>query len=301
MQKGPIRILLIEDDLGDVRLIEKILEKERRTRTTLESTDRLWKGLALISEYPFDVILLDLTLPDSQGINTLLEALAKTSNIPIVVLTGISDERLAVEAVQLGAQDYLVKGQVDGPVLVRSIRYAIHRQETLSAQHSMLITDELTGLYNRRGFMTLAEHQIKIADRKKKGFMLLFADFDDLKRVNDSLGHNKGNQALTEVAEALINTFRESDVVGRIGGDEFAVLAIGAQFDHGEIMVTRLMQNLQTRNAQPGKPYTLSLSVGIAYYDPDVPCSIDELLAHADEYMYRHKKSKNETHPPDPS
>jgi diguanylate cyclase (GGDEF)-like protein len=151
--------------------------------------------------------------------------------------------------------------------------------------------DELTGLYNRRGFLTLAEQQLKTADRAKREMLLLFADFDDLKHINDTLGHTQGDLALIEVADVLRDKFRESDIIARIGGDEFVVLATETGGSSADAITARLQENLKAINAREGRSYKLSLSMGIAHYDFEQPCSIDALLARADRAMYERKQS----------
>jgi diguanylate cyclase (GGDEF)-like protein/PAS domain S-box-containing protein len=168
------------------------------------------------------------------------------------------------------------------------------RKRMEEALRASLLVDELTGLYNRRGFSTLGQQQLKTADRAKSKMLLLFADFDELKRINDALGHSEGDLALIEIASALKETFRESDIIARIGGDEFVVLAIETDGASAEILTTRLQENLEARNAKEDRRYKLSLSVGIARYDPKHPCSIDELLARADRLMYEQKQDSLE-------
>lgn len=154
---------------------------------------------------------------------------------------------------------------------------------------SLSLVDDLTGLYNRRGFLFLAQQQVKIADRMKRGMLILFADVDDMKRINDTLGHREGDLALIETATILKETFREADIIARIGGDEFAVLTVEARKDSVEILRTRLQENLDARNAKGDPHYKLSISVGIARYDAESPCSIGDLLAQADALMYEQK------------
>jgi diguanylate cyclase (GGDEF)-like protein/PAS domain S-box-containing protein len=160
-------------------------------------------------------------------------------------------------------------------------------EETLRA---LALIDDLTGLYNRRGFLALGQQQLKMADRTKRRMLLLFADFDDLKRINDTFGHPEGDRALIEVASVLRETFRESDIMARIAGDEFVVLAIETNGFPAEVLTTRLQENLEAHNARGGRHYKLSLSVGLARYDPERPCSIDELVARADRAMYERKQ-----------
>ena len=159
---------------------------------------------------------------------------------------------------------------------------------------SMFFTDELTGLYNRRGFITLAEQQLKVAERAKKDMLLYFVDLDRMKEINDTLGHQEGDNALVEVAAVLKEAFRESDIVGRIGGDEFAVLAIDTIDETRDVLIQRLYNILDIRNRHEGRNYQISLSVGIAHYNNETPLTLDKLMAQADELMYEEKRKKRE-------
>jgi diguanylate cyclase (GGDEF)-like protein/PAS domain S-box-containing protein len=158
---------------------------------------------------------------------------------------------------------------------------------------SMTLTDELTGLSNRRGFFTLAQQQLKIANRLNKGMMLFFMDFDSLKSINDSAGHQAGDRALVDTALVLKQTFRESDVIARYGGDEFIALTLEIS-EHSElILIERLGENLANFNTGQAAAYRLSLSLGFAHYDPLKPVSIEELLEKADRSMYDNKRNHN--------
>lgn len=152
--------------------------------------------------------------------------------------------------------------------------------------------DELTGLYNRRGFLTLAEHQLKTAHRMKKSVLLIFTDLDGMKWINDTFGHDEGDLALINTANILREVFRESDIIARIGGDEFVVLAMEIHDTNEKIITTRLKKKLDTYNALEPKRYMISLSTGVAVYDPENPCSIEKLLKKADTNMYGHKRKK---------
>jgi len=193
----------------------------------------------------------------------------------------------------VAASPILVEDELIGAVVVYTdITTRVRMEEALRA---MLLIDELTGLYNRRGFVTLGRQQLKTADRAKRRMVLLFADFDDLKWINDTFGHLEGDKALIEVADVLKETFRESDILARIGGDEFVVLAIETNGAPVEVLTARLQENLEAHNAEGDLRYKLSLSVGIARYDPEHPCSIDELLARADKSMYEKKHGNQES------
>lgn len=158
--------------------------------------------------------------------------------------------------------------------------------------HALSIIDDLTGVHNRRGFFTLSEQQLKVAERSEKHTLLLFADLDRMKDINDTLGHHEGDRALIQVSQVLKETFRESDIIGRIGGDEFAVLVIDALEETQETVMQRLHNALEARNRLEGRTYSISLSVGIAHYDPDNPSSLDELMTKADTLMYEDKRKK---------
>jgi len=158
--------------------------------------------------------------------------------------------------------------------------------------HALSLTDELTGLYNRRGFLTLAEHQIKIAHRTKKSMFLLFMDMDNLKDVNDEYGHTMGDQALIHTTKILKKTFRESDIIARIGGDEFVVLTLEVQKTNGDTFYYRLRKSLDAFNQSSQLPFKISLSVGWSYYEPTKPQAITHLLKQADHMMYLHKQKK---------
>jgi two-component system cell cycle response regulator len=292
MHDRPIQLLLIEDNAGDRGLIREALGSVEHTRFELTYADRLSTGLAQLARGSIDIVLLDLSLPDSQGLETLEKTHAQVPDVPIVVLTELEDEALAIKSVQAGAQDYLVKGQTNGQSLTRSLRHAIERQRLQEELRALSLEDSLTGLRNRRGFVTLAAQGLKTAHRTKHGMFLLYLDLDGLKQINDTLGHSGGDAALLETAHLLQETFRESDILARVGGDEFAVLAVEMAEDRADILTARLQRELAAHNARANRAYQLSLSVGITRYDPDSPCTIDELLARADGLMYEEKRRR---------
>jgi diguanylate cyclase (GGDEF)-like protein len=304
MSRQPIRVLIVEDNPADARLIREHLSGARVTGTLAPAfqwvlADRLAAGLARLAEGGIDAVLLDLSLPDSQGLDTFVKAQAQAPDVPMVVLTGLDDEAVALQAMQAGAQDYLVKGQIDRSLLGRAIRYAVERHRLQADLRAMSLTDPLTGLYNRRGFYALAEQQLRMAGRTGRSLLLFFADMDGLKRINDTAGHVEGDRALQAVAEVLQRTFRASDIVARLGGDEFAILAIDAPENTAEMLTARLWESLKMHNAQGDLPDTLSLSLGLARFDPERPCSLDDLVTRADALMYAHKQRKRVPSPPE--
>jgi diguanylate cyclase (GGDEF)-like protein len=157
---------------------------------------------------------------------------------------------------------------------------------------SLSLTDALTGLYNRRGFTLLAEQEMKLARRIKTSMLLFFGDVDTLKTINDTYGHSQGDLALQEVSAVLKGTFREADILARFGGDEFMVLAVDPSMESANGLTNRIQSFLEKRNQQGDWPYQLSLSLGIAHYDPEAPCTVNELIAQADSQMYQQKRAR---------
>lgn len=174
-------------------------------------------------------------------------------------------------------------------------RDIVRRKRVVEKLRRMSITDVLTGVLNRRGFFNLATRQLKVADRMHGDLFLLYADLDNMKWINDNMGHKQGDEALKNAADVLKNTFRESDIIGRLGGDEFAVLLISAdRTDNQQAIFERFEQNLKTFNEQSQKAYELRISTGIVQYDFEAPCSIEELMSRADTLMYENKKLRKE-------
>jgi diguanylate cyclase (GGDEF)-like protein len=158
--------------------------------------------------------------------------------------------------------------------------------------HSLSITDELTGLYNRRGFFTLAEQQLKQSIRDKKGIYLVLADVDHLKRINDNLGHHEGDVVLIKTANLLKESFRESDIIARIGGDEFVILVNETPETTIDTITVRLKENIKAYNNTKSKNYEISLSIGVIHCSSEEPCNLEELIIKADKLMYTEKKQK---------
>jgi len=186
------------------------------------------------------------------------------------------------------------------PFIYTFLGYLVNEREKLLKKikeseekyRSLALIDELTGLYNRRGLLTMVEHYLKIVKRQKKGMFLLYADFDDLKQINDKWGHQEGDFALNETSKILKQIYRESDIIARIGGDEFIVIPVGSTEEYVDIVINRLQKALEIYNSQSNLGYKLSLSLGISFYDPEHPCSIEELMAQADKSMYERKNNK---------
>ena len=171
-------------------------------------------------------------------------------------------------------------------------QYLQDRERVLEELRTLSISDDLTGLYNRRGFYVLAEQQIKIARRTGRAMLLASADLDGLKSINDGFGHHEGDRALVDAAQILRDSFRESDIIGRIGGDEFVVLMTEKPELNARVLFDRLARKLEAHNRKVTRPYPFSISLGIASFDPKQPVSLNDLLVQADRSMYEAKVRK---------
>jgi diguanylate cyclase (GGDEF)-like protein/PAS domain S-box-containing protein len=168
----------------------------------------------------------------------------------------------------------------------KNLKKAMQKLESLSLQ------DDMTGLYNRRGFFMIAGSHVELAQRRKSMLFLLFMDLDDLKGINDRWGHGRGDEAIVDLAGILNRTFRKSDIRARIGGDEFAVFPVGSSYDGVGLALRRLEENIDAFNRMETRPFKISVSTGISVYDPQSPCSLDELIRRADVGMYAKKSQK---------
>ena len=292
----PYRVLIVEDNAGDARLLREYLSYAAIARFEIVVVSRLDEAISTLrareTETAFDIVLLDLALPDTHGLETFSDLARAVPEVPIVVLSGLDDNVLAVRAVQNGAQDYLVKGQVNDAALARALVFAIERHRMHTQLKALSIIDDLTGLHNRRGFWTLAPQQMKNAARQRQEMALYYADLDGLKQINDTYGHQHGDWALAQTAQALRQTFRESDIIARMGGDEFTVLAMSQSPGDIASAIARLHANIAERNAGSQRPFTVQISIGAVLFDPAQPQNLDELLARADKALYQVKREK---------
>lgn len=288
----PVRVLIIDDDLEYADMLQEAFSAIEVGEFKTTHIDCLTKAITYLEQIQPDVILLDLSLPDSQPQDTFFTVQEKVPQIPIVVVTGHSDRSLAIRAVREGAQDYIIKGDFDFNQLARAMLYAIERHQARTILQQLSFEDELTGLLNRRGFVSLAPQNIKIAQRANWEVLLIFADLDGLKSINDTFGHQEGDRAIKETADLLRETFRTSDLIARLGGDEFAVLAINASRDSINTITDRLNANIARHNVT-SRDYKFSLSFGIERFDSNRDMSLSEMLKKADKALYKKKNSKH--------
>jgi two-component system, cell cycle response regulator len=287
--EGPLRLLLVENNENDARLLLNLM---RRASGEVEV---LWvssfiEAMGHLRTHDFDAMLLDLSLPDSEGIES-IRRVSDRADIPIIALTKESVGGAGVDALLAGAEDSFVKDRVNSQNIIRAVHYAIARHRRIGELHALSQTDELTGLYNRRAFMTLGDHQIKTARRQKDCVTLAFADLDGLKAINDKCGHMWGDFALKDIAAILKNTFRECDVIARIGGDEFAILWISRTPLTTQGLQARLKAGLDAHSFSESRPYQLSLSIGFSHYPGGFEESLVDMLFATDQRMYADKRT----------
>lgn len=213
---------------------------------------------------------------------------------------GSVQQRITREGRALDAQTIPLRSKTGevfaGLALVTDVTERVETERLLMAQarelEALSLTDELTGLNNRRGFVTLATQQLKVATRNLRHAAVIYLDVNDLKPVNDKLGHEEGDRLLRDVARVLRDSFRESDVMARLGGDEFAVLTVDITPQNAAMLEERVVRAERAFNQREERPYLMSLSIGTELFDPGLPSSLEELLARADERMYARKVAR---------
>jgi two-component system, cell cycle response regulator len=286
-------VLVVSDEDAEARWVRDLLDGAAPGQFRVAAAAPA-ASLARLARGGVDVVLLVMSLSARRGFATLAELHALAPAIPFLFLTGSDDERHGLEAVRAGAQDFLVKGRVDGRVLARALRLAIERNRLHVALLDLALVDDLTGLYNRRGFLTLATRDLRLARRGEETLLVAFADLDDLKRVNDTAGHAAGDRALRDTAALLRSTFRDSDLVARIGGDEYAILVRHAGPESADVLAERLKRLVREFNRRAGRPYQLSISLGFAAHKASTLSSVAGLLDRADRALYRDKRRKHD-------
>jgi diguanylate cyclase (GGDEF)-like protein len=291
MAGKPTTILLIEDHPGDVRLLQEELAEVQDVSFVLEHARCLADGLTRVVKGGIDAVLLDLSLPDSQGMATFLEAYEHAPHLPIIILSGLDDEELARKAVQKGAQDYLVKGYVNGNFVMRAIQYAIERKWGETQRAHEALRDPLTGLPTRALFADRVGQALEIGLRHQRaGCAVLVLGLDRFKHITTSLGHAAGNQALIAVAQRLERVLQRGDTVARLGEDEFAILLYGTGSpQEAGLVAAQIQQRLGAPFILGGHEVVLTASIGIALSTRE-SANTEELLRNADIAMYHAKR-----------
>ncbi len=284
------RILLVEDDEDDFILARDLLREIFRGRLQLDWLRDWDEALAAIAEARHDVYIVDYRLGAGNGVDLVREATSLGSRAPFILLTGQGNRSIDLEAMRVGATDYLVKDEITAPLLDRSIRYAIERHRAERRLVELAQMDQLTGVANRYLFRDFLDRQIARAERHGGSVALLLIDLDRFKTINDTYGHGAGDAVLKAVAGRLGRMIRQSDLVARLGGDEFTVVmgdVTAEPFLQGAI--DRLLDVLAEPVVSDGIVMEVGASIGVALYPGDAT-TVDALIASADLAMYTAKR-----------
>ena len=301
-----LKILLVEDDQEFADILRIRLSKEKSPRLEITCLPTLQQALGALVEKAWDLILLDLMLPDSSGIQTFTTLRSQARHTPIVIMSGLDNDNLAIDAVRKGAEDYLVKGEIDSRLLLRVLHHAMDRhrikeklasvtgrlRESNLRLETMALLDPLTELYNRRGLQQALRRELQILSREGGKLMVLFLDIDDFKKINDSLGHPVGDILLKEIAKKIQESVRVSDHVARIGGDEFILLLPKTPFKEGLHLAERLRSAISNTKIVISERESLRITASFGLTKvPAHTASVDDLLAISDPFL---RQSKNE-------
>jgi diguanylate cyclase (GGDEF)-like protein len=281
-------VLLVDDDLADAALAADILRQGTIDRFEVSRAASFEDAARRLSCARYDAILLDLMLPDREGLDAVKAMLALAPDIPLVVLGAVDDERLALEAVLNGAQDYLIKRQSDG-LLRRAVRHAIERKRVERELSHLARYDPLTGLPNRLLFRDRLTQAVQRIDRRDHVVAVIFIDLDGFKAVNDRYGHAIGDRLLRAVAGRLCGVVRRTDTVARLGGDEFTIILEGLRHpDDAARVAEKVLVGLRAPFGLDGIEVKLGASLGVATacHAHEIP---DALTRRADAAMYRAK------------
>jgi diguanylate cyclase (GGDEF)-like protein len=284
----PVRILLVEDNARHAQLL----------RDTLGDAGVAFAGappydLAHVTDLPsayarigagnIDLVMLDLSLPEASGLEALLKVRERFQDLPVIALVARGDGTLAAQAIQSGAQDYLMKGKISGETLARSIRHAMEVARLRAALRSLSFIDGLTGLYNRRGFVTLAEPYVKRAQRVKGHLLVVSAEVVGFDRIVKLAGFQEGDELLRGVSEIMRRSFRDSDLLGRLELAEFMALALDAPEEKFPIISGRVAEQVQEFNDRTIRRYRLILQLGFVPFTADVQPTIEDLMVQASD------------------
>ena len=290
-----MKILLVEDNSDDVEFLRQSIRRHHSRAIDITRVDCIGDAEKALHNDRFDVVLLDLHLPDASGAECVDRLQLADALMPIVVLSGEGDEDFTVDILNRGVQDYLVKWEGDGRIILRAIRYAIERKRSEVKLNYLARHDSLTGIPNRQYLRDQLEHATARAFRARQKLALLFLDLDRFKIVNDTLGHELGDELLRAVVQRLRSSIREGDLLARLGGDEFAVLLENVD---GALDLEAIASGIVGRFAEPfqlgERQISVTASLGITLYPTD---SVDPvaLLNNADIAMYQAKEQGRNT------
>jgi diguanylate cyclase (GGDEF)-like protein len=283
-----LRLLLVEDDARYASFIGMTLMSVGSARFQYDHVTSIRGAVDRLSDTTYDLVLLDLGLPDADELSGLTTVVGVVPDVPVVILSSAEDEALALRAVKAGAQDYLSKGSTTGEVLARSIRYAIERKHSELQIKRLAYRDSLTQLPNRAMLMEHLDTALKRAHRERRVAGLFFIDIDHFKQINDTLGHQAGDEVLRQLAERLRRTLRNNDTLARLSGDEF-VAVVEVKRRAGLVPIAEKLQHqLKAPFMVSGRELFVTASIGVSAYPSD-GTDAQKLLRNADRAMYRAK------------
>jgi len=299
MEAKPLTILVIDDDPGDVELLRRYLERIPEFVITCVACTTAEEGQAALQHQAIDLIFLDYLLGARTGLDLIPALRQDQERRPVIILTGQGDERIAAATMRAGADDYVVKEDLNADTLRRSLSFVLERVESERKRAQMeaeLIRlarlDELTGLCNRRYLLERLIQEILRAKRYGPPLCLMMLDLDHFKSINDTYGHLVGDQVLAGVARLLSDTIRATDIAGRYGGEEFCLILTETSLDGGRLLAERLRQRIAAKafHADDGTTFQVTCSIGMAQYTPAIT-EPRTLLALADRALYKAKAS----------
>lgn len=285
-----ISLLLVNPEQSEYALIGQLLQQVDHMEYQLDWCHQLSAAHTKVISGRYDVILLDYHWPNGTGRDLLQEARTNGCNTPIVVMTDRLETSVDREAIRVGAADYLIKGEITSDLLERTIRYAIDRKNAELHLSRLAHYDPLTNIPNRILFRDRLEHAIQLAKRDHVSFALIYMDLNGFKQVNDTYGHDVGDELIRACAQRLCSCMRRSDSVARIGGDEFTILLEHTD-NTGDIayIADKIIHALQRPFNLGNQQVVIGCSLGVALY-PEAGRDADTLLRHADMAMYQAKE-----------
>jgi diguanylate cyclase (GGDEF)-like protein len=291
-----INILLIDDDHDDYLILhDDLIQISGPLKYVLDWADSYQAGVEQIQKDEHDIYLVDYYLGVESGLDLLQEAIQAGCQKPIIMITGRSDPDTDQAALMAGATDYLVKGQITGQLLERSIRYALERNRLLNKIRNLALRDALTNLFNLRELNRFLDYEIIKSRRYTHAFSLLMVDVDHFKGINDKFGHRVGDEILHQVAEVILQNVRGCDLAARYGGDEFTIVfpeTPGRQACIGAERVRKAIDNLSIQiTSKHGvvETITTTISIGVAEYPYDANTA-EVLIELADHALYQAKQ-----------
>jgi two-component system cell cycle response regulator len=291
ISRGRTRLLMVTTRREEAVQVARLLSQAGAERVRCQTVASTREALRDLRRGGFDAVLVDADALHDTGLFELERLCDAAAAVPVLLIASVPGS-LAIDAIRRGVQDVLRRDQLSPDRLAQSVASGIERQRRLAELRDLSLKDPLTSLYNRRGFRTLTEAGLRIMRRTHRQSLLLYADVDHLKHINDHFGHAAGDQALRLCAAALARSLRGSDVVARYGGDEFVALALDVNEGAGLVLLPRIASILAGLARAAKVTYPLTLSVGTATFGPGIS-SLEEVLDRADRALYGEKRRRH--------